>query len=148
MKKLQEDIKNKLASSPKTDEDKLKIMGLKTTSNIQTLIRDLYHPSYKSKIDLSWIIPKSLTSDEAKVSDNSDTLKKRHAPIVFGNSGEEKKPKYIKKSNVHQQMYSVPSGKYSSKLGKRNFESRFKNTNYSKGENKGGNFNKRFSGRY
>jgi hypothetical protein len=42
--------------SLKSEENKLKVMALKATNNINTLIRDLFKvpPSYKSTISLSW----------------------------------------------------------------------------------------------
>lgn len=132
MKKLQEDIKGKKASDPKTEEEKLKIMGLKTTSNITTLIRDLFHspPSYKSTISLSWVTPKprntikitpAVASEELPAT--TPTGAKRHAPITFSNGKTEdtRGPKQAKSSNGNgQQMYSPPGGKYSSKFGNNN----------------------------
>lgn len=40
-------------------QNKLKVIALKTTTNINTLIRDLFHnpPSYKSSLTLSWKTP-------------------------------------------------------------------------------------------
>lgn len=37
-------------------QNKLKVLALKTTTNINTLIKDLFHnpPSYKNMITLSW----------------------------------------------------------------------------------------------
>lgn len=55
IKKLQESLKESEDANP--DETQIKVTALKTTSNISTLIRDLFHspPSFKSKIQLSWI---------------------------------------------------------------------------------------------
>lgn len=46
----------------KTEENQIKVTALKTTSNISILIRDLFHspPSFKSKIQLSWVIKKNV----------------------------------------------------------------------------------------
>lgn len=40
----------------KSDENKIKLVALKTTSNINTIIKDLFHtpPSYKSVVKLSF----------------------------------------------------------------------------------------------
>lgn len=52
-------LKDSLASSggkPESEENKLKYIALKTTTNINTLIRDLFHspPSFKANPPLSW----------------------------------------------------------------------------------------------
>lgn len=125
VKKLQEDVKGKNPSDPKTEEEKLKIIGLKTTSNIQTLIRDLFHspPSFKSVVRLSWVTPKprntiKVAPTEAAEEKLTATATKRHAPITFSNgkSDDSRGPKQAKSSNG-QQMYSPPGGKFSSKFG-------------------------------
>lgn len=56
IKKLREALQGKSQEELKTDENKIKVVALKTTSNINTLIKDLFHrpPSYKSVISLSW----------------------------------------------------------------------------------------------
>lgn len=56
MKKLRETLQGKTEAELKTDEHKLKVVALKTTTNINTLIKDLFHtpPSFKSNINLSW----------------------------------------------------------------------------------------------
>jgi hypothetical protein len=129
VKKLQEEIKGK--KDAKTEEDKLKIMGLKTTSNIQTLIRDLFHspPSFKSVVNLSWVQPRSKKlikatsaeekNGEAKVETSAPV--KRHAPITFDNDDSETRPaKQQKRNNPNngngQKMYTPPGGKFSSKF--------------------------------
>jgi uncharacterized membrane protein YgcG len=128
IKKLQEDIKgsDKKPSEPKTEEEKLKIIGLKTTSNIQTLIRDLFHspPSFKSVVRLSWVTPKQRNAIKVAAAEKIDealsspTPAKRHAPITFSNGKSEdtRGPKQAKSGNG-QAMYSPPGGKFSSKFG-------------------------------
>lgn len=68
IKKLQEAVKGK---APKKGDDEatvneyqIKIIALKTTSNISTLIRDLFHspPIFRSVIQLSWITKKANVS--------------------------------------------------------------------------------------
>lgn len=58
---MQESVKGKTAEELQTDENKIKITALKTTSNISTLIRDLFHapPSFKSTVHLSWLTRKN-----------------------------------------------------------------------------------------
>lgn len=56
IKKLREALQGKTGDELKTEENKIKVVALKTTSNINTLIKDLFHtpPNYKSTISLSW----------------------------------------------------------------------------------------------
>lgn len=56
IKKLREAISGKTEEELKSDENQLKVVALKTTNNINTLIKDLFHspPSFKSIIHLSW----------------------------------------------------------------------------------------------
>lgn len=57
MKKLKDSltVKGKQVTA-ETEENKFKIIALKTTTNINTLIRDLFHspPTFKSTVVLSW----------------------------------------------------------------------------------------------
>ena len=54
IKKLRESLSS--AAGKDTDENKIRLIALKTTTNINTLIRDLFHspPTFKSMIQLSW----------------------------------------------------------------------------------------------
>lgn len=56
IKKLREAITGKSEEELKTEENQLKVVALKTTNNINTLIKDLFHspPSFKSAVELSW----------------------------------------------------------------------------------------------
>lgn len=138
VKKLQEDIKSKTSTGPKTEEEKLKIIGLKTTSNIQSLIRDLFHspPSFKSVVQLSWVTPKQKNKIKPvpteTVEEKTPTATKRHAPITFDSNGKSEDTRGPKqaKGNNGQQMYSPPGGKFSSK---------FKGTNQGRNGGGGGN---------
>lgn len=138
VKKLQEEIKGieKNHSSAKTEEEKLKIIGLKTTSNIQTLIRDLFHtpPSFKSAVHLSWVAPKQrFVAANISTTNNSDQVgaaPKRHAPITFSNGKNEDSQGPKKAKNSSASLYSPPSGKFSSK-----FESNIRNRPRNSGNN-------------
>ncbi|XP_050077421.1 apoptosis inhibitor 5 homolog isoform X1 [Anopheles maculipalpis] len=132
IKKLQEAVKGKTAEEMKTEENQIKVTALKTTSNISTLIRDLFHspPSFKSVVQLSWVVPKGKKAQqqqqrqEQKQEEGAKTgPNKRHAPITFdgngksaGGGGDTKGPKQGKPSPGSQKMYTPPSGKYSGKL--------------------------------
>lgn len=54
-------LQGKTDAELKSEENQLKVAALRTTSNINILIKDLFHtpPSYKSQITLSWILPGS-----------------------------------------------------------------------------------------
>ena len=56
IKKLREAISGKSEEELKMEENQLKVVALKTTNNINTLIKDLFHspPSFKSLVELSW----------------------------------------------------------------------------------------------
>lgn len=58
IKKLREAINGKSEEELKSEENQLKVVALKTTNNINTLIKDLFHspPSFKSVVELSWKI--------------------------------------------------------------------------------------------
>lgn len=149
----------------------MKIIGLKTTSNIQTLIRDLFHspPSFKSIVRLSWVQPKTknqikLTPAATATEKNGDEKKetaapvKRHAPITFDNGDGDSTPrpaKQARKNNSNgngQQMYSPPGGKFSSRFGKggerggKKFGGNRQNNRSFGGGNKQGGGRKKFGG--
>jgi hypothetical protein len=139
VKKLQDEIKaGKVSDHPTTDEEKMKVIGLNTTSNIQTLIRDLYAPSYKSVVRLSWVPAKTKTAikvDKTEATSTSTTTAgtKRHAPITFSNGNNKSDGNKAAKQARHhnsQAVYSPPSGKFSSRFGNGN--------NNSGGEGRGG----------
>lgn len=69
IKKLREAINGKTEEELKTKENQIKIIALKTTNNINTLIKDLFHtpPSFKSVIHPSW---KTIIKKEIKVKNN------------------------------------------------------------------------------
>ncbi|XP_046395437.1 apoptosis inhibitor 5 isoform X1 [Ischnura elegans] len=107
IKKLREALQGKQGDELKTDENRIKVVALKTTSNINILIKDLFHspPSYKSVISLSWkpTLPVSQKS-------NPSPGQKRHTPITFGDS---QNSKHLKSE---REIYQPPSGKYSNKV--------------------------------
>ncbi|XP_071809643.1 apoptosis inhibitor 5-like [Asterias amurensis] len=120
VKQLRIALQGKVGDEMKKEENKLKVVALRVTNNINTLIKDLFRnpPSYKSSIVLSWKpIQKQPTSPEP-----SPLGQKRSniTPITFTND-----PTPAKKSNVGAQkkahtpraMYQPPSGKYSNKAG-------------------------------
>lgn len=159
IKKLQEEIKAaKGTSDAQSNEEKLKAIGLSTTSNIQTLIRELYHPAYKAIIRLSWVTPKKKSL--IIVDDSKDTTKtlditatatatKRHAPITFISDTKTEEPKPPKQAR--QMTYSSGNKNSPQKRGNaRKFEgNRQRNqfgvgagTTRGRGQGRGGRFNR------
>nr|CAD7266999.1 unnamed protein product [Timema shepardi] len=111
IKKLREALHGKTAEELKTEENKIKVIALKTTSNINTLIKDLFHspPSFKSVISLSW----KPTTGAAKDGGTSSSGQKRHTPITF--SSDSPSSKHYKTEKSQREIYQPPSGKYSTK---------------------------------
>ncbi|XP_063530539.1 apoptosis inhibitor 5 [Cydia strobilella] len=124
IKKLKEVTKGKKGDDANSEENKLKVVALKTTSNINTLIRDIFRspPSFKSRVQLSFLSKK--TEKEEKRSetpaDKQQSPPKRHRPITFDNGEEKSSPeKRARSGERNQKMYTPPSGKYSSRLQQR-----------------------------
>ncbi|XP_032686694.1 apoptosis inhibitor 5 [Odontomachus brunneus] len=111
IKKLREAISGKTEEELKSDENQLKVVALKTTNNINTLIKDLFHspPSFKSIIHLSW---KTHCNDKKN---EKNSTQKRHTPITFGNDSNTNKRMKEDKNNKRE-IYTPPSGKYSSNI--------------------------------
>lgn len=61
IKRLQEALRGKSKEQLGAPENRVKVTALKTTSNIGTLIRDLFHapPSFKAQVQLSWQLKKA-----------------------------------------------------------------------------------------
>ena len=106
----------------KDEEYKVKVIALRTTSNIHALIKDLFHspPSYNNHVNLSWISTKNkaptMSSPKPvdKTSVNTDPVldeKRKRAgitPITFDASSPPKKAATDKKT---QMEYYLPPGK-------------------------------------
>ncbi|KAG1652481.1 Apoptosis inhibitor 5 [Nymphon striatum] len=117
MKEIRESIQKKKGDDLKSDEYKLKAMALKTTTNINTLIRDLFHnpPSYKSSIVLSWKTP-TVKSSPGPLKESPKLMKRANkTPITFTDDSEP-----VKKFNRSQnrEIYIPPSGKYSQNVSR------------------------------
>lgn len=86
----------------------MKLVALKTTTNIQAMIKDLMHvpPSYKATVRLSW---KPATATAA-----DPTVTKR--PAAAANNASTKTTK-MSVPHMDRAMYAPPTGKYSVKAG-------------------------------
>ncbi|XP_054262200.1 apoptosis inhibitor 5-like isoform X1 [Macrosteles quadrilineatus] len=108
IKKLKEALHGKTAEELKSEENKMRVIALKMTTNINTLIKDLFHspPSFKSNVSLSWKPLHSVSKGGA----NTVTVgQKRHTPITF----EEGDNKHSRTDSRPRELYQPPSGKYS-----------------------------------
>lgn len=129
IKKLREALHGgKRSVSTKSEENKLKVIALRTTTNINTLIRDLFHnpPSYKCAITLSW--KPNTVSSPGKTAEESQSLptKRKERQYITYSEG----PKYSKSLKSEREIYAPPSGKYSTKV--KNFQAPG-NQGYSRG---------------
>uniref|UniRef100_A0A1E1XBH5 Putative apoptosis inhibitor 5/fibroblast growth factor 2-interacting factor 2 n=1 Tax=Amblyomma aureolatum TaxID=187763 RepID=A0A1E1XBH5_9ACAR len=120
IKKLRLALQGKKPAELKTDENKLKVAALKTTSNINVLIRDLFHvpPSFKSTITLSW---KPAATNGKPASDNPLTVpspgaKGEKRRITFPEDANKGAKRMPPTSKNERELYSPPSGKYSTKV--------------------------------
>nr|KAF6342473.1 apoptosis inhibitor 5 [Pipistrellus kuhlii] len=104
-------LQGKTGEALKTDENKIKVVALKITNNINVLIKDLFHipPSYKSTVTLSWKPVQKVEIGQKRA--NEDTT-----------SGSPPKKSPAGPKRDARQIYNPPSGKYSSNLGNFNYE--------------------------
>ncbi|XP_075694177.1 apoptosis inhibitor 5 [Rhinoderma darwinii] len=107
-------LQGKTGDSLKTEENKIKVVALKITNNINVLIKDLFHnpPSYKSTVTLSW-----------KPVQKTEVGQKRSSEDTSSSSSPPKKPIAGPKRDSRQ-IYNPPSGKYSGSLGNLSYEQR------------------------
>ncbi|XP_063374610.1 apoptosis inhibitor 5 isoform X1 [Cydia amplana] len=128
IKKLKEVTKDKKGDDANSEENKLKVVALKTTSNINTLIRDIFRspPSFKSRVQLSFLSKKTEKEVNKKnlyTPADKQSPPKRHRPITFDNGEEKSSPeKRARSGERSQKMYTPPSGKYSSRLNSGRFQ--------------------------
>uniref|UniRef100_A0A2K6FYP4 Apoptosis inhibitor 5 n=1 Tax=Propithecus coquereli TaxID=379532 RepID=A0A2K6FYP4_PROCO len=104
-------LQGKTGEALKTEENKIKVVALKITNNINVLIKDLFHipPSYKSTVTLSW-----------KPVQKVEMGQKRATEDTTSGSPPKKSPAGPKRDA--RQIYNPPSGKYSSNLSNFNYE--------------------------
>ncbi|XP_064169212.1 apoptosis inhibitor 5 [Anguilla rostrata] len=119
IRQLRVALQGKTGDSLKTEENKIKVVALKITNNINVLIKDLFHnpPSYKSTITLSWkpvqkteaAGQKRPSSEEVGAGAGAGVLTKKVSPLPRRDA---------------RQIYNPPSGKYSATIGNFSYEQR------------------------
>uniref|UniRef100_A0A8C6LY52 Apoptosis inhibitor 5 n=1 Tax=Nothobranchius furzeri TaxID=105023 RepID=A0A8C6LY52_NOTFU len=109
IRQLRVALQGKTGDALKTEENKIKVVALKITNNINVLIKDLFHnpPSYKSTVTLSW---KPVQKPEGVAT-------KRPSTEDTGSGGSTKKPVVSLPRRDARQIYNPPSGKYSASIG-------------------------------
>ncbi|XP_041074905.1 apoptosis inhibitor 5-like [Polyodon spathula] len=115
IRQLRAALQGKTGGALKTDENKIKVVALKITNNINVLIKDLFHnpPSYKSTVTLSWKPVQKAEAAGHKRSSSEDTT----------SSSPPKKTSLLPKRDARQ-IYNPPSGKYSGNIGDFSYEQR------------------------
>ncbi|XP_046639501.1 apoptosis inhibitor 5-B-like [Daphnia pulicaria] len=131
IKKLRESLQDKGVDQLRDEEGRIKVTALRTTSNINSLIRDLFRnpPSYKVNVTLSFkpTNASQAAKQTAAVAVNNEStseaagVAKRHAPITFESSP----PKVrVNTDNRVRQPYVVPTGKFSANVSAHGADSR------------------------
>ncbi|XP_076127686.1 apoptosis inhibitor 5 isoform X2 [Alosa pseudoharengus] len=117
IRQLRVALQGKTGEALKTDENKIKVVALKITNNINVLIKDLFHnpPSYKSTVTLSW---KPVQREAAAVGE------KRPPGDDVGAGTTVKKLAPALPRRDARQIYNPPSGKYSGTIGNFPYEQR------------------------
>uniref|UniRef100_A0A673GDG6 Apoptosis inhibitor 5-like n=1 Tax=Sinocyclocheilus rhinocerous TaxID=307959 RepID=A0A673GDG6_9TELE len=116
IRQLRVALQGKTGDALKTEENKIKVVALKITNNINVLIKDLFHnpPSYKSTVTLSW---KPVQKTEAAA-----IGQKRQSGEDIGATATTKKlPTNLPRRDARQ-IYNPPSGKYSASIGNFSYE--------------------------
>ncbi|XP_039600204.1 apoptosis inhibitor 5 [Polypterus senegalus] len=115
IRQLRVALQGKTGDALKTDENKIKVVALKITNNINILIKDLFHnpPSYKSTVTLSWKPVQKAETGGQKRTANEDMTP----------NSPPKKPASLPKRDSRQ-IYNPPSGKYSGSIGNFSYEQR------------------------
>uniref|UniRef100_A0A8D2ZSW2 Apoptosis inhibitor 5 n=1 Tax=Scophthalmus maximus TaxID=52904 RepID=A0A8D2ZSW2_SCOMX len=115
IRQLRVALQGKTGDALKTDENKIKVVALKITNNINVLIKDLFHnpPSYKSTVTLSW---KPVQRTEAAAA--------RPSAEEMGSGGSTKKQISPLPRRDARQIYNPPSGKFSASIGNFNYGER------------------------
>ncbi|KAJ8417005.1 hypothetical protein AAFF_G00282320 [Aldrovandia affinis] len=117
IRQLRVALQGKTGEALKTEENKIKVVALKITNNINVLIKDLFHnpPSYKSTITLSW---KPVQKTEA-----AGQKRPSGEEMGAGAGAMVKKLSPLPRRDARQ-IYNPPSGKYSATIGNFTYEQR------------------------
>ncbi|ELU05589.1 hypothetical protein CAPTEDRAFT_153736 [Capitella teleta] len=110
IRQLKTALQGKSGDALKTPENKIKVVALKITSNINTLIKDLFHqpPSYKSVVGLSF---RPIAAKQSASTEFVGQKRSNYKPVSFDSEPAKKAFK------GPREIYAPPSGKFSEKAG-------------------------------
>ncbi|KAG1933247.1 Apoptosis inhibitory protein 5 (API5) [Pimephales promelas] len=120
IRQLRVALQGKTGDALKTEENKIKVVALKITNNINVLIKDLFHnpPSYKSTVTLSWKPVQKAEGAAVAIG------QKRRSGEDMGTPATTKKLPTTLPRRDARQIYNPPSGKYSASIGNFTYEQR------------------------
>jgi len=114
IKSLRQGLQGKSEAALKQEENQNKTFALKTTNNINSLIKDLFYnpPAYKAIVSLSFKVPPPVKRPEPA----APAKRSNFTPVTFG-GGANDGPAVKKSAKDDRKMYAPPSGKFSEKAG-------------------------------
>nr|XP_032805172.1 apoptosis inhibitor 5 isoform X1 [Petromyzon marinus] len=118
IKQLRSALQGKTGDTLKTQENKIKVVALKITNNINILIKDLFHnpPSYKSAITLSWKpVQKAVAAAAATAASVAPAAEVGQKRRSLGEEDTAAK-RLVGPRRDERQTYRPPSGKYSGNM--------------------------------
>eukprot|EP00794_Sanderia_malayensis_P018134 gene18134-19944_t len=131
IKQLRAALQGKTGGELETNESKIKCAALRTTNNINTLIRDLFHnpPSYKSIITPSW------KSTSTAINESVDEKRKRAGitPVTFDGVS----PSADKKKRNSQSEFYMPPGRRNGAAVETNSAGSYNQYKWKSGSNRG-----------
>jgi len=122
--KLRQALLKKSKEELKSDDNRIKVVALRTTSNISTLVKDLLHvpPSYKATVHPSW-----------------KAAEQKPAPVAEKRpSSSEQSSSANKSPRKHVEIYHPPGGKFSEKAGTYQGSTDDSSGNFNRGRGGGG----------
>lgn len=120
IKELRNSISNTSITAKENEENKIRRVALRVTTNIDLLIKDFFHnpPSYKSVITLSWKldnqIQKGNNEQAAAVPGNNAKRSLSVSNVETANESD------MNKKKPERGIYQPPSGKYSTQKSQNN----------------------------
>ncbi|CAG0921464.1 unnamed protein product [Notodromas monacha] len=139
IKTLQEKLKGKTAEELKREDNKIRLIALRTTANVNSLTRDFFHtpPVFRSFVVLSWK-PASGSGVSGASGGGGGGGGGRHHP----GAGKRKPIAFDEESNKHsgRPLYEPPGGKFSKRVDK--YTGQFSGRGFRGGGGGGGRFHR------
>lgn len=117
IKQLRATLQGKSGDLLKTEQNKIQVVALKITNNINVLIKDLFHnpPAYKANVSLSFRPVAAAKAAGPEAAAGAGQKRAGITPISLDGLPASKKP--VDQSGG-QKLYSPPQGKFSDQAGK------------------------------